>query len=245
MANQTVNGVTILIRNDTAANWTAANPVLSKGEFGVEIDTKKFKIGDGVTTWSQLVYSGATVQVSSTNGHLIIDGVDVAVYTLPALTLADISGAGTAAGKDAGISAGNVPVLDANGKLNTSVLPALAITDTLPASSEADMLALSAQKGDMCIRTDTNAVYVLSADDPGVLANWLQINVPAGSVISVNGQTGTVVLDSDDIAEGSNHLYYTDSRFNTAFAGKSSGGLTDGSTILHSTDTLVLDCGNA
>ena len=245
MANQTVTEVTILIRNDTAANWTAANPVLSKGEFGIEIDTKKFKIGDGVTTWSQLQYSGATVQASSTNGHLIIDGVDVAVYTLPALTLADISGAGTAAGKDAGISAGNVPVLDANGKLNTSVLPALAITDTLTASSEADMLALSAQKGDLCIRTDTNAVYVLSADDPGVLANWLQINVPAGSVISVNGQTGTVVLDSDDIAEGSNHLYYTDSRFNTAFAGKSSSGLTDGSTILHSTDTLVLDCGNA
>ena len=245
MANQTVTEVTILIRNDTAVNWTAANPVLSKGEFGIEIDTKKFKIGDGVTTWSQLQYSGATVQASSTNGHLIIDGVDVAVYTLPALTLADISGAGTAAGKDAGISAGNVPVLDANGKLNTSVLPALAITDTLTASSEADMLALSAQKGDLCIRTDSNAVYVLSADATGVLANWLQINVPAGGVISVNGQTGTVVLDSDDISEGSNHLYYTDSCFNTAFAGKSSSGLTDGSTILHSSDTLVLDCGNA
>ena len=188
MANQTAN-VTILIRNDTAANWTAANPVLSKGEFGVEIETKKFKIGDGVTTWSQLVYSGATVQASSTNGHLIIDGVDVAVYTLPALTLADISGAGTAAGKDAGVSAGNVPVLGPDGKLSTSVLPALAITDTLTASSEAGMLALPAQKGDLCIRTDTNAVYVLSADDPGVLANWLQINVPAGGVISVNSKT--------------------------------------------------------
>ena len=107
------------------------------------------------------------------------------------------------------------------------------------------MLALSAQKGDLCIRTDTNAVYVLSADDPGVLANWLQINVPGGGVISVNSKTGAVTLDSDDISEGSNHLYYTDSRFNAAFAGKSSGGLTDGSTILHSTDTLILDCGNA
>ena len=244
MANQTAN-VTILIRNDTAANWTTVNPVLSKGEFGVEIDTKKFKIGDGIKTWSQLEYSGTSVQASSTNGHLIIDGTDVAVYTLPALTLADISDAGTAAGKDAGNSAGNVPVLDANGKLNTSVLPALAITDTLTASSEADMLSLPAQKGDLCIRTDTNAVYVLSADDPGVLANWLQINVPAGGVISVNGETGAVVLDSDKISEGSVNLYFTDSRFNTAFAGKSSGGLTDGSTILHSSDTLVLDCGNA
>jgi len=245
MANQTANGVTILIRNDTAANWTTANPVLSKGEFGVEIDTKKFKIGDGVKTWSQLEYSGASVRASSTNGHLIIDGTDVAVYTLPALALADISDAGTAASKDVGTSGGNVPVLDSNGKLNASVLPALAITDTLTASSEAGMLALPAQKGDLCIRTDTNAVYVLAADGPGVLANWLQINMPGGGVISVNSKTGAVTLDSDDISEGSNNLYYTDSRFNAAFAGKSSGGLTDGSTILHSTDTLVLDCGNA
>ena len=245
MANQTVTEVTILIRNDTAANWTAANPVLSKGEFGVEIDTKKFKIGDGIKTWSQLGYSGASVQPSPTNGHLIIDGVDVAVYTLPTLTVADISDAGTAASKNVGVASGNVPVLDSNGKLPTGIIPAIAITDTLTASSEAEMLALSAQKGDMCIRTDTNAVYVLSADDPSVLANWIQINIPSGGVISVNGQTGAVVLDSDDITEGSNHLYYTDSRFNTAFAGKSSGGLTDGSTILHSSDTLVLDCGNA
>ena len=245
MANKTVSGATILIRNDTAANWTLVNPVLSKGELGIEIDTKKFKIGDGIKSWSQLEYSGASVQPSSTNGHLIIDGVDVAVYTLPTLALADISDAGTAASKNVGTSSGNVPVLDSNGKLPTATIPAIAITDTLTASSEAEMLALSAQKGDMCIRTDTNAVYVLSADDPSVLANWLQINIPSGGVISVNGQTGAVVLGTDDITEGSTNLYYTDSRFNTAFAGKSSSGLTDGSTILHSSDTLVLDCGNA
>ena len=29
----------IQIRNDTAANWKAANPVLLKGEVGIEIDT--------------------------------------------------------------------------------------------------------------------------------------------------------------------------------------------------------------
>lgn len=39
----------IVIRNDTAAAWEAANPVLLKGEMGIEYDTNKFKIGDGVT----------------------------------------------------------------------------------------------------------------------------------------------------------------------------------------------------
>ena len=34
----------------------------------------------------------------------------------------------------------------------------------------------------------------------------------AGDVNSVNGQTGTVVLDSDDIAEGSTNEYYTEAK---------------------------------
>ena len=29
----------ILLRNDTAQNWTTNNPVLAKGEMGIEIDT--------------------------------------------------------------------------------------------------------------------------------------------------------------------------------------------------------------
>ncbi len=41
-----------------------------------------------------------------------------------------------------------------------------------------------------------------------------------GAVASVNGQTGTVVLDTDDISEGSTNLYYTAQRFNTAFDNK-------------------------
>ncbi len=44
------------LRNDTAANWTAQNPILAVAEPGVENDTFKFKIGDGVTAWNSLVY---------------------------------------------------------------------------------------------------------------------------------------------------------------------------------------------
>lgn len=36
--------------------------------------------------------------------------------------------------------------------------------------------------------------------------------VPSAPVDSVNGQTGAVVLDTDDIAEGNNNLYFTDAR---------------------------------
>ena len=45
-------------RYDTAANWTAANPLLLGGEIGIESDTNKFKIGDGSTLWAGLSYAG-------------------------------------------------------------------------------------------------------------------------------------------------------------------------------------------
>lgn len=47
----------IIQRHDTAANWTSVNPTLSQGEFGVEDDTGKFKIGDGQTAWNSLAYA--------------------------------------------------------------------------------------------------------------------------------------------------------------------------------------------
>ena len=37
-------------------------------------------------------------------------------------------------------------------------------------------------------------------------------NLPSGAVSSVNTQTGAVVLDTDDIGEGTSNLYYTDAR---------------------------------
>lgn len=60
MASKTLN-TRIQIRNDLAATWTEKNPVLLKGEMGVETDTHKIKIGDGLNKWSALGYSGADV----------------------------------------------------------------------------------------------------------------------------------------------------------------------------------------
>jgi len=46
----------IQLRRDTAANWTAADPILAEGELGFEIDTGLAKLGDGVTDWASLGY---------------------------------------------------------------------------------------------------------------------------------------------------------------------------------------------
>lgn len=46
-----------MIREDTAANFQLTNPVLGLGEIGIETDTGKSKVGDGVTAWNVLTYS--------------------------------------------------------------------------------------------------------------------------------------------------------------------------------------------
>jgi hypothetical protein len=48
--------IQIQFRRDTSVSWTFANPVLASGELGIELDTKKFKIGDGTTAWNSLPY---------------------------------------------------------------------------------------------------------------------------------------------------------------------------------------------
>lgn len=50
--------IQIIIRNDTSTNWSLADPVLARGEIGLERDTMQIKIGDGVTAWSALPYRG-------------------------------------------------------------------------------------------------------------------------------------------------------------------------------------------
>ena len=53
--------IRIQLRRDTAANWTSSNPVLRAGEFGIETDTLKFKIGNGSSTWTQIAnYANVT-----------------------------------------------------------------------------------------------------------------------------------------------------------------------------------------
>lgn len=58
--------VKIQLRRGTAAEWTAENPVLSDGEFGLETDTRRYKIGDGATAWTSLDYSSLPSNIAAT-----------------------------------------------------------------------------------------------------------------------------------------------------------------------------------
>lgn len=55
------------------------------------------------------------------------------------------------------------------------------VIDTFDANSEAEMLALTAQKGDTCRRLDEGKTYVLRANDPRNPLNWVEVLATAPS----------------------------------------------------------------
>jgi len=47
----------IQFRRDTVENWEEYNPILADGEIGIERDSQRFKLGDGIKVWTELPYS--------------------------------------------------------------------------------------------------------------------------------------------------------------------------------------------
>ncbi|ELY3804617.1 hypothetical protein ACI00O_002343 [Cronobacter sakazakii] len=74
------------------------------------------------------------------------------------------------------LSKDDVAILDPEGKIPVSMIPAIAITQPFVVSSQAAMLALDAQVGDVAKRTDKGFSFILSAEPASTLSNWVQLN---------------------------------------------------------------------
>lgn len=68
MTHEALAFTLIQIRRDTSTNWSSNNTTLSEGEFGVETDTLRFKIGDGSTAWNTLAYANGLAIGKLANG---------------------------------------------------------------------------------------------------------------------------------------------------------------------------------
>lgn len=71
----------IKLRRDTAANWTANNPILALGEAGIETDNNNIKYGDGITPWNDLDYPAA-VKAREQKGFITEFGNQPNIYPL-------------------------------------------------------------------------------------------------------------------------------------------------------------------
>jgi hypothetical protein len=72
-------------RRSPASDWSTANPILAAGEIGYEIDTNKFKVGDGINVWADLTYFDNADNIGGSLGDyvpLAQKGADNGVATL-------------------------------------------------------------------------------------------------------------------------------------------------------------------
>lgn len=87
----------IKLRRDTSANFASKNPVLGLGEPAYETDTKKLKIGDGTTAYTQLEYfstgGGGSVTDAYTKAETdeLLDEKQNNLKTISPLNISNIS----------------------------------------------------------------------------------------------------------------------------------------------------------
>ena len=202
-----------------------------------------------VTLADSGVTGGTYTKVTVDAKGRVTQGENLAASDIPNLTLSKITDAGTAAAKNTGSAEGDIPVLGANGKLDSATLPAIAITETFVVKSEEAMLELTAQTGDVAVRTDVNKTYILQEEPASTAENWIEMLTPTDAVLSVNGKTGAVTLTTDDVAEGSTNQYFTEARatsnFETNIATTTVSELQDGADVLMVSDNFILNGGSA
>lgn len=66
--------IKVQLRRGTATEWSTTNPLLAEGELGLELDTGKFKIGNGLQNWNALVYASGIQGPTGPAGAAGADG---------------------------------------------------------------------------------------------------------------------------------------------------------------------------
>ena len=199
-------------------------------EKGYMSATDKAKL-DGIEASATADQTGAEIKAAyegeaDTNAftdadHNKLDGIEAGAEVNTVASVAGQTGAVTLAKADVGLGSvdntadADKPVsnatqtaLDAKadligGKLNTSQIPDLAVTEFKGVvADQTAMLAVTGEKGDWVNRSDTGQMFIIIGDDPTDANDWAAVSYPASPVVSVAGKTGAVSLIQDDIGSG-------------------------------------------
>lgn len=188
-------GITTLLGSDATGDiyYRDSNGLLTRLPIGIA--GQLLTIASGLPSWANLSVGGdlsGTLPNPAVAARAITYAKIQAVATarllgrnsagsgdieeLDAATARALLGLGTAALVNTGTAQGNVPVLDANGQLATSIIPSFALSSIQVVANQAARLALSnVEVGDLAKQTDNGLTYMLSALPPSTDANWIPI----------------------------------------------------------------------
>ena len=218
MATNTLN-TRIILKNDTAANWSTSTLVLLSGEIAIETDTRKAKFGDGTNVFKDLKYATLTPEEVQTlieaasHTHDNKDVLDATTASFTTALLTKLNGIATNAnnyslptassstlggvkiGTNVGISSGVISV--ANG--STSAKGVVQLTDSTSSTSTTTAATPNSVKSayDRASTAITNAATAQTA------ANNAQATADSkiGSVALASGtNNGTLKLTVDGTA---------------------------------------------
>jgi hypothetical protein len=180
----------IQLRRGTAATWTANNPTLAAGEFGFETDTRKAKIGDGVTAWNSLAYAltGATGTVTSVAGGTGLTGgtiTSTGTLAIDTSVVATLTGTQTLTNKTL-----TSPVIGTI--VNTGTLTLPTSTDTLVGRATTDTLTnktLTAPVVTYSINTQTGTTFTPALSDAASIvtlnnAGAISLTIPTNASVA-------------------------------------------------------------
>ena len=167
-------------RRGTAQQWTTANPILAAGEIGFESGTNKFKIGDGVNTWSALTYYASAAEIAA-----LVDGAPDLLNTLNELAAAigDDANFGTAI--EASI---NTSVDEANTFTTTAVSNHRQLTQAVHGIADTSLLATTAN-----VATAKTEAIAAAASAAQTLATTEATAAQAAAVVLAAAETDTKI----------------------------------------------------
>ena len=203
----------IKIRRGLASEWSSVNPVLSSGEMGLETDTRKFKFGNGLTAWTSLQYSVDKSQIGLSNVDNTSDNdKPVSVATQNALNLKQNSLGFTAENIANKNQSNGYAGIDNSGKIPMSLLPAslMSLKGQWNASTNTPTLSNGGAGndiGDVYECTVPGTVNFGAGPITFALGDWAvygsdsiwYMSPNSNLISSVNGYTGTVILNKSDI----------------------------------------------
>lgn len=204
MANKVLN-TKIVIRNDTKANFETQNPTLLKGEMAFELDTEKYKIGNGVDAYKVLPYYNHLDDERSGHLNTLIGMLGGGSFG----GVADVKVNGTSVvneGKVAGITIASISYSTASQEANTDELTSEQITlhRVAKTGSWNDLVGKPNVVDNL---NSTSSTDILSAKQGNELKKLVQSIPQATSFTSVTNMISTLNSSSKDAYKVGHDLY--------------------------------------